>query len=152
MTTYTTAKSTDGINWTGVAGNTGNGILLNRVNFIKHINNTWFVGGDGSSLYSGVEIHDMAYSKDGETWTGLGDFPYGEPECMDGKLQSTYSKITFDNNNNPTVYLQHPTLAFGSGNHTIYYSEVGKSFTGLGRLILPKKVMVASGMETTGLL
>ena len=31
---------------------------------------------------SGVDVHDMAYSKDGETKTGLGDFSAGEPECM----------------------------------------------------------------------
>lgn len=138
MSTYTTAKSTDGINWTGVAGNTGNGILLNRVNFVKHINDTWFVGGDGSSVYS-TDINDLAYSNDGETWVGLGNFISGEPECMAVKPKTTYSNITFDNSGNPSVYLHHPTLAFGSGNHTIYYSEIGKSFVGLGRSIFSEK-------------
>ena len=37
---------------------------------VKHINNTWFVGGDGSSIYSNTYTHDLAYSNDGETWVG----------------------------------------------------------------------------------
>ena len=132
MTTYTTAKSTDGINWTEVAGNSRNGILLNRVNFVKHINNSWFVGGDGSSIYSNKNIHDLAYSNDGETWVGL-DFPFGEPECMGVQLPS------FDSSGNSSVYLHHPTLAFGSGSNTIFYYEIGKSFVGLGRSIFSVK-------------
>ena len=85
----------------------GNAILLNRVNFVKHINNTWFVGGDGSSIFSNTDIHGLAYSNDGETWVGLGDFPSGEPECMRIQLPSSYSKITFDSSGNPSVYLHH---------------------------------------------
>ena len=33
----------------------------------------------------------------------------------------------------------HPTLAFGSGSNTIFYSEIGKSFVGLGCFIFSEK-------------
>jgi hypothetical protein len=132
--TNSTAYSYDGINW-----NAGTNIFPDGG---YHL--VW-----NGSVWISTSPNGMAYSYDGINWSTQSNsaflYVYG--------LGSNYGI-------QPKPFIQHPTLAFGSGTNTIAYSVDGINWTGLGSAIFSTagrkafwngKMWVAGGSGTNSL-
>ena len=106
------ATSSDGINWVGVNSTFSDcsGVTWNGTKWIA-------VGTLPSSK-------TIAYSSDGSNnWT---------PIANSNTIFSGGGNAVAYNQNIPSVKIQHPTIAVGSGTNTIAYSPDGITWTGLG--------------------
>jgi len=106
------AYSYDGINWTGL-GSTP----------FSQSTGAYAIVWDGIRWQMGGNSASNAYSYDGINWTTYLT-PFGSGRCF----ASNY-------NAPPNVYIQHPTVAVGTGQNTIAYSEDGITWRGLGQNI-----------------
>ena len=111
----TASYSYDGITWTGVTtvpfSTIGNAITWNGTLFEAV--------GKGTT-------NNLAYSHDGIIWTGV----------TGTTIFSSNGNDVYSNNQiKPKPYIQHPTIAFGSGGNTIAYSPDGILWTPLGNNI-----------------
>ena len=142
--------SYNGTSWTGVSS------IFTTYGWKVAWNGTMFIA-------VGAGTNCAAYSYNGVNWTGLGSTPFaaasgafaiawdGTRWQMGGTSSTnaySYNGINwttyasgfsngrcFASNYNapPNVYIQHPTVAVGTGNNTIAYSEDGITWRGLGQ-------------------
>jgi len=141
----TIAYSYNGINWVGL----GNTIFTSNGN---HISSNGII-----TLAVGVGGNTIAYSYDGINWTGLGSSILtntglgiswnGSVWVATGSNNSAYSydginwsassapasyNVASNYGVKPIPFIQHPTLALGSGTTTMAYSPDGIGWTSLG--------------------
>ena len=114
---------------TNYAAYSYNGIIWNGITSIPSFtsaNGAYGIAWDGSRWQIGsTATTNSAYSYDGITWT-----TYTNTFAPSGArtFGSTYGAP-------PNVYIQHPTVAVGTGQNTIAYSEDGITWKGLGQNI-----------------
>jgi len=113
------AYSGNGITWTGLGSNPFS-------NTTGAFGITW----DGTRWQMSSTGTTSAYSYDGINWvTYTNSFL---SQNVGGCLGSNYGAP-------PNVYIQHPTVAVGTGQNTIAYSEDGITWKGLGRNIFSQE-------------
>jgi hypothetical protein len=114
--TNTSAYSYNGINWVG----NGNTTLQTTINSVSWNGSLWTFGGVGS------RGNTLAYSYNGINLIA----------SASSSFSTGITSVASNYGVKPIPFIQHPTLAFGSGSiNTIAYSSDGISWSGLGNTV-----------------